>query len=47
MSMTMFRFLIWVEGFIHLAEGLAQIVSLGFWSPAWTTRFSLWMFLND
>ena len=47
MSMTTFRCLIWISGFVHIAEGLAHLVSAGFWNPAWTTRFGVWMFDLD
>lgn len=47
MSMTTFRFLLFIKGFVHIAEGLLLILSLGFFSGAWTTRFGLWMFDMD
>lgn len=31
-----------IMGWIYLAEGLAQILSLGFYSPLWNIDFAIW-----
>ena len=46
MSMRLFRFLLFLSGFIHIAEGLALIVSLGFYAPCWVGKFHVKMFLD-
>jgi hypothetical protein len=43
MPMWKFRLLEWLGGFLYLAQGLAQIVSFGFWLPHWTTAYNLWV----
>jgi hypothetical protein len=47
MTMTTFRLLLWLKGWVHLADGLALLLSFGFWSPSWTTSYGLWMMDMD
>jgi hypothetical protein len=32
----------WLLGWIQIAEGIVEILSLGCWSPQWTLRFRVW-----
>lgn len=45
--MAEFYALLWIEGFIYIAEGLAIIVSFGHWQPSWIARYGYWMMMRD
>lgn len=47
MNMTKFYATEWISGWIHIAEGIAILISLGFWRPCWSTRYSCWLFMTE
>lgn len=32
----------WITGWIILGEGIAMVLSLGFYRPVWSIMFALW-----
>jgi hypothetical protein len=37
----------WILGWVTLADGLAEILTLGVWAPNWQIKFLSWQIQKD
>ena len=42
----MIKFHSWVLGWVYIFQGLATVLTLGFWCPLWAFQYSIWAFFG-